>query len=98
MVSFVDNDSFMQQFFFVDNGSFMQQFFFLLTMVSPSTSVDWPTDCLIPDNLLLDEFLHCAMEEHPCLNASAVRPYCCLYGVCGLYVVCMWFVWFVWFV
>jgi FtsP/CotA-like multicopper oxidase with cupredoxin domain len=43
-------------------------------MKNPSKSIYWPSDCLIPDNKMLDDFFHCAMEEHPCLNASAVQP------------------------
>ena len=39
----------------------------------------YPSDCLVPDNMLLDNFIHCSMEEHPCLKTPskpAVYPPC----------------------
>ena len=42
-------------------------------MQNKTTSPYYPGDCLVPDNQILDQFLHCAMEVHQCLN-STIKP------------------------
>jgi hypothetical protein len=35
-----------------------------------ATDPQWPYDCMAPDNALVDDFMYCGVEQHPCLNAS----------------------------
>ena len=52
-----------------------------------TTDALYPYDCLVPNNDKVNAFLNCAMEKHPCVNASStptpVYPVCRDHEIAG---------------